>query len=124
MPSITFDDFQTIAALKYDKGFNLLLECLSAEIDTLSNELATTTPDKESQLLAKWRVYREVYVQLKDKPEQFYQEIEQNKQVTDQEAESKFPDRVYPVHKSVSNQDIERLKKLYEVKTGRKVILK
>lgn len=120
---LSFDDFKSIAALKYDKGFNLLIECLSANIDALSNDLVVSEPNKELQILAKWRVYREIYTLLKDKPEQFYQEIEQNQQVIHEEAENKFPDRVYPIHKSVSPQDVERLKKLYELKTGRKVIL-
>lgn len=124
MNQLTFEDFKCIAALKQDKGFNLLLECLSAEIDALSNELAIADPSKESQLLARWRVFRDIYVLFKERPEQLYQELEQNKQVIEEEAENKFPDRTFPVHKSLSGQDIERLKKLYELKTGRKVILR
>ena len=75
MATITFEDFKCIAALKYDKGFNLLLECLQANIDNLSNELAIAEPGKEAQVLARWRVFREIFVLFKERRHSNFRKI-------------------------------------------------
>lgn len=118
-PELSFEEYKQIADLTYNPGYKLLLESLRASLDNLSQQLQESTPQNELHLLAKWRVFREIYAILAVQPESIA--IYANEK--EGENEGKMPNRVFPTSSNMSRQEIERLKKIWEEKTGKKVVI-
>lgn len=75
MANITYYEAKSIAELKYHSGYRLLLDALQAHIDDISNELATSSPDKEISLLGQWRASRDIFAILRQYPESYAEQL-------------------------------------------------
>ena len=63
------EDFRALAELTQHPGFALLCEVVQADIDDLSNSLATaTTTEQETRKLNEWRALRSLYGILQSMP--------------------------------------------------------
>lgn len=78
-PTISQDALRSIGALKYDPGYNLLLDRLQAKLDGITNDLANPelTTDQRLNTLAYWQSFREILNDLRVLPVNFFANFEQ-----------------------------------------------
>lgn len=73
--AISLFEMKQIAELKGHPGYILLMEAMQAELDTLSDELLASEPQKEGQILGKWRAFKDIFTRLKTVPEEYALEL-------------------------------------------------
>lgn len=116
---LSFEEYKQIADLVYHPGYKLLLEALKANLDTLGQILQDSSSSEELKILGKWRAFNDIYTFLVLEPEKIA-EYAREKEV---EQENKMPNRTFPQWSNLSPQNIDRLKKEYEERTGKKVVI-
>ncbi len=116
MNQLSFLELKQVASLKNNPGYLILMDALLAELDSLTDQLRLSNPGDTPQILAKWRVYTEIYQKLLTIPEEFVLEVANFEQ--DEIRQREMPQRVIdPVQKVEFTQEaLDKLQALYNAK--------
>ncbi len=115
MKDPTYLEYQQIAALKNDPGYQLLLTYLKAEIDNYADVLADgCTAIEEQKILGRWRGMRQVYATLAETPEKFAGEARAFREQEEAEKGPQMPSRIQVDKKHLSLSELEALRIAYE----------
>lgn len=80
---------EAIAALKDNFGFQLLLESIQAEIDTMGDQMELLTTEGAAKILPRWQSMRVILKVLKSRPHEMAAQLERR---DDEEADpQEFP---------------------------------
>ncbi len=79
---LSLQEVESVAALKYETGFIILLDAIQAQIDTLADELSNVqSGTDEAHMLGRWRALRLVYGLLKGTPEEFAMRVDEDRAI-------------------------------------------
>lgn len=117
MIEFTYYECKQIAALKTHPGFILLVDSIKAQLDDLTEQLREVGRDDEPRILAKWRVFTDIYTQLVQKPEEFALEVFNHEQAPERAAE--MPAREYQHPMEISKEAEKLLLAAYEAKKNK-----
>lgn len=92
MEKLTSEQQESIAELKHHEGFNLLLDAIQAEIDTVSDLLQhSKSYEMDAHHLHTWRSLRRVKQVLTEYPEFFHTQLEEDRKAMEEITSEQIP---------------------------------